>query len=181
MKDLTTKEFCREFCACKEGAKFARKYKTMLECYAALLRGEAGANSYGWALWVATRKDVMSERALRLFAVRCARSVQHLMTYEPATRALDVAEHYANGEASREELAAASAAARAAQNAAAWASDAVLRATCETGTADDAAYGASNAALEAADAAQKAFVLQRNAQFSILAELGNPFMEVKNE
>lgn len=41
---------------------------------------------------------------LRLFSVWCARRVQHLITDERSLRALNVAERYANGEATREEL-----------------------------------------------------------------------------
>jgi hypothetical protein len=40
----------------------------------------------------------------RLYAVWCAKQVQHLMTDERSIKALDVAERYANGEASDEEL-----------------------------------------------------------------------------
>lgn len=41
---------------------------------------------------------------LRLYAVWCARQVSHLMTVKKCVSALDVAEAYANGKASREEL-----------------------------------------------------------------------------
>ena len=49
----------------------------------------------------------MSDRDLRLFAVRCARRVHHLMKDQRSVAALDVAERYAKGEATDEELAAA--------------------------------------------------------------------------
>lgn len=54
-----------------------------------------------------TRKGVMDDKTLRLFAVRCARQVQHLMKDQRSINALDVAEKYANGLATYEELAAA--------------------------------------------------------------------------
>ena len=44
------------------------------------------------------------DREMRLFAVWCARQVQHLMPDQRCTNTLDVAERYANGEASSEEL-----------------------------------------------------------------------------
>ena len=50
----------------------------------------------------------------RLFAVWCARKVQHLMTDPRSIAALDIAECHARGEATDEELAAARAAVRAA-------------------------------------------------------------------
>jgi hypothetical protein len=89
-------------------------------------------------LWVVLRNDFLSEKLMRLFAVWCARQVQHLMKDERSLNALDVAEKFANGEATKEELAAASGAA--------WAA----------GAARDAAYSASDAAYSASDAAMAA-------------------------
>ena len=48
------------------------------------------------------------DKEMRLFAVWCARQVQHLMKDERSIKAIDVAERYANGEATIEELDAAS-------------------------------------------------------------------------
>jgi hypothetical protein len=90
----------------------------------------------------------------RLYAVRCARRVQHLMLDPRSVTALDVAERYARGEATDEELAvalaAALAAARDAAMSAAW--DAAMSA------ARDAAMSAAwDAAMSAAwDAAMSA-------------------------
>jgi len=64
--------------------------------------------------WVVLREELLSPKILCLFAVRCAREVQHLMTDERSLRALDVAERFAFGRASVEDLAAARAAAWAA-------------------------------------------------------------------
>ena len=47
------------------------------------------------------------DREIRLFAVWCARRVQHLMTDPRSVEALDVAERHARGEASDKELKAA--------------------------------------------------------------------------
>lgn len=71
-----------------------------------------------WLIWVATHPGCLDDRTLRLFAVWCARQVQHLMEDERSIAALDVAERFANGEATSEELAAARAAAGAARDAA---------------------------------------------------------------
>ena len=70
-------------------------------------------------IWAFTRKGIADDKTLRLFAVGCARRVQHLMKDKRSINALDVAERYANGEATKDELDAAGAAARAAERVAA--------------------------------------------------------------
>ena len=65
-----------------------------------------------WLLWVATRKGVLTDRELRLLAVWACRQVQHLMGDPRSIAALDVAERFANGQATKKELAAARDAAR---------------------------------------------------------------------
>jgi hypothetical protein len=97
------------------------------------------------------------DREIRLFAVWCARRVQHLMTDQRSLNAVDVSERYANEQASAEELkaarAAAGEAAGEAARAAAWeaAGDAAgaARAAART-AARTAAWGAT---WEAAGAA----------------------------
>jgi hypothetical protein len=82
------------------------------------------SNGLDDALWC-LRAEPQHSRLWRLFAVRCARSVQHLMTDPRSIAALDVAERHASGLATDAELAAAwdaaRDAARAAARAAAWA------------------------------------------------------------
>ncbi len=89
------------------------------------------------ALWCC-RTAPERDREWRLFAVWCARRVQHLMIDTRSVAALDVAERFARGEATVEELAAARDAARDA----AW--DAARGAAW--GAARDAAWGAAWAA-----------------------------------
>ena len=105
-------------------------------------------NGLADALWCA-RAEPQHERVWRLFAVWCARQVQHLMTDPRSLAALDVAERYANGMATDEELQAAREAARAAWDAwdAAWAAEAAA------GDAAGAALAAWDAARDAAEAA----------------------------
>ena len=74
------------------------------------------SNGLDDALWC-LRAAIGHDRELRLYAVWCARQVQHLMTDPRSLAALDVAERHANGRATDAELAAAQYAARAA----AWA------------------------------------------------------------
>ena len=71
-------------------------------------------------LWVIMRDELVSDKLMRLFAVWCARQVQHLMKDERSIKALDVAEAFANGNATKEELAAAWSVARSAASDAAW-------------------------------------------------------------
>jgi len=70
-------------------------------------------------IWAACH--ILDDKTLRLFAVYCARDVQHLMNDERSLNALNVAEKYAIGQATDNELAAAEAAARDAARDAAWA------------------------------------------------------------
>jgi len=63
------------------------------------------SNGLDDALWCLRACGI--DREARLYAVWCARQVQHLMTDPRSLAALDVAERYANGEATDEELAAA--------------------------------------------------------------------------
>ena len=130
------------------------------------------SNGLDDALW-ALRCVPGFERDARLFAVWCARQVEHLMTDQRSKDALNVAERFANGEATEEELAAAWAAARdahcdAASGAASdatWAaasaaargaaSDAasVVAGAADLGAASDAASAAAGAAAGAAASA----------------------------
>lgn len=81
------------------------------------------SNGLDDALWCLRAVDG-HDREIRLYAVWCARKVQHLITDHRSLAALDVAERYAHGQATSGELAAAwheaRAAARDEASAAAW-------------------------------------------------------------
>lgn len=110
----TIEEFCEQHAACLEGRVWAvTNCQTMQEVW--------NTAKPEWLLWVATRPGVLTDKELRLFAVWCARQVQHLMKDQRSLNALDVAERHAHGLASDEELDAAMAAARDAAKDAAWA------------------------------------------------------------
>jgi hypothetical protein len=64
------------------------------------------SNGLNDALWCLRAVDG-HEQKMRLYAVWCARQVQHRMTDQRSLNALDVAERHANGQATDEELAAA--------------------------------------------------------------------------
>jgi hypothetical protein len=90
------------------------------------------------------------DREIRLFAVWCARQVEHLMTDERSKQALMVAERHANGEATVAELDAAGAAAWAAAVAAAWAAAGAAAVAAAVAAAWAAAGAAAVAAAWAA-------------------------------
>ena len=107
------------------------------------------SNGFADALWCLRACDGI-DREARLYAVWCARQVQHIMTDRRSLAALDVAEGYANGRATKDELAAA----RAAAWAAAWAAArAAARAAAEDAAEDAAWAAAEDAAWAAAEAA----------------------------
>ncbi|HVL77610.1 MAG TPA: hypothetical protein VM406_16470 [Noviherbaspirillum sp.] len=112
------------------------------------------SNGLDDALWC-LRAVSGHDREIRLYAVWCARQVQHLMQDQRSLNALDVAERHANGQASVEELVAAGAAAWDA-GAAAW--DAAWAA------ARDAAGAARAAAWAAGDDRAAAWAAARDAQ-----------------
>ena len=56
------------------------------------------------ALWATRCLDSVHDRDLRLYVVWCVRQFQHLLTDERSIRAIDVAERFANGEATEKEL-----------------------------------------------------------------------------
>ena len=65
-----------------------------------------------WMLWLLTHlPNDATDREFRLIAEKCVRQVQHLMLDERSVNAFDVAEKFANGEATKDELDAAWAAA----------------------------------------------------------------------
>ena len=78
------------------------------------------SNGLNDALWCC-RAEPKYSKEWRLFAVWCARQVQHLMKDERSVNAIDIAEKHANGNATDEELAAARVAAWDAARDAAWA------------------------------------------------------------
>jgi hypothetical protein len=126
-------------------------------------------NGLGDTLWCLRALPDLSP-LWRLYAVWCARRVQHLMTDPRSLAALDVAERHARGLATDDELAAAAAAAMAAARAAAWgaaaawdaAGDAAWGAAAARAAAMAAAWGAA-AAWDAARAAARAAAAARDA------------------
>ena len=128
--NLTPEQFCDETDACKEGREFALTQPTMADVWDKCPRPD-------WLIWILDAINApKDEKQPRLFAVWCVRNTPMagnrttgaLLTDPRSIAALEVAERYANGTATAEELAAArdaagaaaGDAARAAAGAAAW-------------------------------------------------------------
>jgi len=153
---LTPAKFCDATDACEEGCKFAVKYKTMAAVWRNCPRVD-------WLCWILNQLDVPpDEKSVRLYMVWCARNTPladgrttlDLLTDKRSTDALDVAERFARGNATQEELAAA----RAAAWDAAWdaAGDAARAAAWDAAwdAAGDAAWDAARAAAWDAQTAE---------------------------
>ncbi len=162
MTTFTTLNKIREHGPCAGGwAKLLRYLdKTQADDEPLALTTILDSNGLDDALWCLRACDGIEKKA-RLYAVWCVRQVQHLLTDPRSLAALDVAERYAEGEATGEELTAAWAAAGddaawaaagddAAGNAARTAARNAARAAARDAAWDDAAWAAAGAAAGAA-------------------------------
>jgi hypothetical protein len=155
----TTLNKIREHTPCKDGWETLLRHlgKTQADDEPLPLVTILESNGLDDVLWC-LRAVEGHDREMRLYAVACARRVQHLMKDHRSINALDVAERYAEGQATDKELEVALATADAAANAvnaewaaafsASWAADAAAA------VARDAAWAAAmKAAGDAAGAA----------------------------
>lgn len=133
----TTLNKIRECCPCQSGwVKLLKNLdKTKADDEPLAITTILDSNGLDDALWCLRAVDG-HQREMRLYAVDCARSVQHLTDDAKSIAAIDVAERHADGLATDTELAAA------------WA------ASWAAGDAGDAAWAAGDAAREAAVAVQ---------------------------
>ena len=131
-------------------------------------------NGLDAALWCC-RVEPQYDREWRLFAVWCARQVQHLMKDPGSVAALDVAERYARGEATDKELSDARTDA-AHLPAAYFAAIAAGDAACDDGVALAAYFAAMYAATAAAGDAAMAAAAQ-----AARAAQTEEFLRVVNE
>jgi hypothetical protein len=177
--NMTIEEFCDKHDACVDIKEWA--VATGARDMAALwARTDMQPE---WRLWIATRPGLLDDRTLRLFACWSVRQVWHLLTDKRSRNAVEIAERYANGKATAEELEAARAAAWAAAWAAAgeaageaaWAAGAAARAAARE-AAGKAAWAAARAAEEAGRAAAGAAQtqwLRQNTQPNFVARKEN--------
>ena len=195
---LSPADFCTRTKACVEGRNWAVTQPTMADVW-------ENCPSAEWLLWITDAIDQRpDDRTLRLFAVWCARNTPladgrvtgDLLTDPRSLAALDVAERYAAGKATDEELAAArdaawaaaGDAAGAAARDAAWAAAgaatwyAAYAAGAAAWYAADAAWAAAGDAADAADAAWDAARDARAAQAAHLRTMvPNPFNREVNK
>ena len=195
---METKYFLKQHNACFEGAKWALSIGEEMD---AVWNAMIEQGKHKWLLWTATRPGVFSDSILRKLACRFiretpiadGRKVWDLLEDNRSRRAVEVAESYADGKATYEELEAAHAAAYdaacdaydAAADAAAYdATNAAHAARADDVAAYVAACNAANAARAATyaaarDAAEVAYAAAygaaKAAQVQMIAELGNPF------
>ena len=128
MSDMTIQEFCDLHGACPEGRDWAlMNCRTMADVWQTA--------KPEWLMWVATRQGVLDDRTVRLFACWCVRQVWHLLADERSRNTVEVAQRFAVGDATEQELVAAREAALAA------ARDAAREAAREA--ARDAAWAAA--------------------------------------
>ena len=154
------KTFCEQFSACKEGIEWAIANCTDMADVWDTIKPD-------WLIWIATRKGILDDRGLRLFACWSVRKIWDLLTDERSRNAVEIAEKYAEGNASPFELSAARAvSAKASWNTTirpdAWAVTAAAAEAAKAawyttwaaaGDATVAAWGAAGAAALAAVAA----------------------------
>jgi hypothetical protein len=116
-------------------------------------------------LWLLLRKEFISEKYLRLFAVWCAREALKFVENpdERSVEACNVAERYANGEATKDELDAARKAAYDAAYIDVYADSYVIAAfdVAAISAASDVTYAASDAAAYANYAANRSAQLDQ--------------------
>lgn len=150
----TTLNQIRKHSPCEAGWKklLAHLGKTKADHEPLSIKTVLESNGLDDALWCLRAVDG-HDREIRLFAVWCARQVQHLMTDQRSLDALDVAERFANGQATEEELKSAEAAAWDASRdvaRAAWDAVRAARAARAAAMAARAAWAAARAAAWAA-------------------------------
>ena len=168
MKTLTWADFAKHEPCYNPAEKYGEWQGTILDL---MQHPDIPAEDKVWAF---TREGIVDDKTLRLFAVGCARRVQHFMNDQRSIDALDVAERYANGNATKDEL-------NAAMDAAMDAAMAAARAASRYASRCAARYAARYAAMAAAwDAAWNAsryaawaaaMAAEHQAQIEIAVEL----------
>ena len=147
----TTLNKIREHSPCCEGWRRLLTYlgKTNADDEPLSFKSILDSNGLDDAIWALRSIDAPE---VRLFAVRCVRQIQHLISDERSLNALDVSEAYAVGEATKDEL---SAARYAALDAAWYAARDAARAAAWYAARDAARAAARAAAWYAAEAAAR--------------------------
>lgn len=155
MKKITkiSNRIIRRFHPCYDPAELGIKESEYLPIAEAVEKYRDAVKNKGDIIWLLCRKQFMSDKDMRLFAVWCAREALKLLK-NPDPRSLnacDVAERFANGQATSDELDAA----RDAAWSAAMDADSDAARSAARAAARDAAWAAAwSAAWSAARDAQ---------------------------
>ena len=110
----TTLNAIRSHNPCREGWKklLAHLGKTKADDEPLSVITIIDSNGLDDALWCLRAVEGHDREKMRMYIAWCARPVQHLMTDPRSVAAIEIAERFANGAATRDELVAAGAAAR---------------------------------------------------------------------
>lgn len=174
---MKTGDFLRKHNACWDGARWALSISDDMSVVWDAMNKEG---KHDWLIWTATRPGVFSESILRKLACRFVREtpladgrmVWDLLTDDRSRKAVQVAEAYVDGNATKKELVATAAAFDvAAVDAAAWAAEAAAWAANATAAAEAAhdAYLAARAASSAAAACAAADAASADAAYAARA------------
>ena len=87
----------RKHKACPEVIEWAKQFDSLQETWNA-------CNRIDWLFWFINQTEVNYDKELRLFACWCIRQVWHLLKDDRSKNAVIVAEKFAVGKASKEEL-----------------------------------------------------------------------------
>ena len=90
-------DFCKKHGACKNGEIRASKFNDMDDFF-------MNSTEYTDVIWAIARKDVLTEKEMRLFACWCVRQIWHLLKDDRSKTAIIIAEKYAKGEATKNDL-----------------------------------------------------------------------------
>jgi len=166
---MNVEEFCKKHAACEDGYERNKHFEDMDDFF-------ENSEHHEDVIWAAC--NVLTENERMRFACWCVRHVWHLLADERSRKAVEVAEDYCEGNATKKELKKERAAARAAADAA-WASRAATCATCAARAATSASYAtmAATSAAWAASAATDATDAARAAQVKYLRENFKPDWE----
>ena len=185
---MTVADFIDKHEPCSTGADFALTFRSMREVWDALASGKGRPD---WLVWLASRDGIVDRKVLVRATVHAVRkTVGHLLKDPRSTKALDVAEAWANGKATLDDVreaekaaydavhAAYVHAAYAAARAAYYAANAADAAACAAYAyaADAAAYAYAYAAYAAARAANAAAAYETFREI-FAKEIPNPFEE----
>jgi len=158
METTISNSIIRQFKPCYDPNEITDSEEEILSVKEWILKYESRVKSKADILWLICRDDFMTDKDLRLFAVWCARESLKLVKNPDhrSANACDVAERFANGDATVDELgsaeSAAWSAAWSAAESAAW-SAALSAAESAESAAESAAWSAALSAAESAESA----------------------------